>query len=217
MKRSIFLLMAIAMAVIFAGCEKEKVLPPDLEQDVLEDADFKGARHHKPAKFIGTSLPVLNPSVPNEAGVVTPMPNGQLKVEGTVAEWFEEASDWRISGKSVWTANYLWDGEPLASHGLAEGTCEIFVGLTNPDLEGFDPDVEPLGKWELSWTGEMIVNPDGSADMVAIACGVGTEGVVKGLRTRSVYTFDFAAFKYNTEGYIKHANKHKKRQRGDRH
>ncbi len=213
MKRSILMLMAIAVALIFFGCAKEEILPPDLEQDALEESALKGAKVNKPAKFIGTSIPVINTAEPNNFGIPTALPNGQTLVEGVSVEWYDEASDWRVTGKSVWKADYVWDGDPYISHGIIEGTCEIFVGLQNPDSPGYDPDALPVGKWEITWTGEQIVNPDGSFEMVAYAYGVGTEGVVKGLRAKWIDTFDFVNFRYNTEGYIKHANKgqHKKR------
>lgn len=77
------MLVAIAMAVIFAGCEKNEILPPDLEQDALEESTLKGAKVKDKRSF---------------EGICNVIDFG----EGI---WHDETDDWRTTGTSYWYYN----------------------------------------------------------------------------------------------------------------
>lgn len=194
MKRLSFLILALVGAIMFFGCEKEEVIDsgsepeaitPELTLEDLEDAYLKCATKAV-VRFTGTSVPVL----PGDPGEVTVLPNGKTLITGFTAEWYEQASAWQVTGRSMWVANYLWDGIPLQSKGKMWGTCEIFV-------EG------DRGKWVMKWRGKFTPNPDGSFTIKAVAFGKGIEGDVKRHKAKWLYTFNFAEDRYDTEGMIK--------------
>lgn len=73
------MLVAIAMAVIFAGCEKEEIVPLDVEQDALAKSASKSADVKR--TFEGICSPV------NPAEFI----------------WHDAMDDWRVSGTTVWS------------------------------------------------------------------------------------------------------------------
>ena len=86
--------------------------------------------------FVGKSGPRPNPdpdAKPESQGVTTILPDGKTEVIGAVAWWYDEADDWRITGRSLWTGNYLWDGAPMASTARVWGTALLFVDSKNPN------------------------------------------------------------------------------------
>lgn len=79
MKGSILCLVAIAMAVIFAGCEKEEVLSPEQEQEALKEYVLKSAE----TKGLFE-------------GLCTPVDPGNFI-------WYDDMDDWRVTGTTVWS------------------------------------------------------------------------------------------------------------------
>jgi hypothetical protein len=75
------MLVAIVMAVIFAGCEKEEILPPDPQQDALEESALKGAKVKDKRSFEGVCIPVD--------------PDNFV--------WYDDMDDWRVTGTTVWS------------------------------------------------------------------------------------------------------------------
>jgi hypothetical protein len=149
--------------------------------------------------FLGKCAPKPNPdpdAAPESKGVATTLPDGKTEVKGAIAWWYDESDDARITGRSLWNGNYLWDGAPMASQAKVWGTAELFVDADDPN----DP---PQGKWELSFEGYMTGTVESGFQLIVDVVGSGKEGVVKGLTTKSVYTFDFAAYSYKITGIIK--------------
>ncbi len=163
-------LVIFGVAIIFSGCEKE-----DCSTSIFTE-------------FTGTS----NFVVDIEPGTTTELPDGRILIDGQSAEWYDEATDWRVTGKTIWHVNWLMEVE--ANTAQIWGTAELFV----------DGD---RGKWELSWQGYQTPTGDGFKVVVG-AVGTGKEGEVKGLVATWTYTmnFDFnnpeTSFFYATEGII---------------
>jgi hypothetical protein len=148
--------------------------------------------------FLGKCVPKANPdpnATPENEGVATTLPDGKTEVKGNIAWWYDEADDWRITGKSLWKGNFLWDGAPMASPAEVWGTAELFV-------DAKDPNNSPVGRWELSFLGDMKQTLEGGFELIVEVVGSGKEGVAQGLSAKSIYTFDFAKHTYKTEGFI---------------
>ncbi len=168
-----------------------------MTQNNPESAASKVAKTE--TSFLGKCAPKANPdpnATPENEGEATTLPDGKTEVKGAVAWWYDEADDWRITGKSLWNGNYLWDGAPMASPAEVWGTAELFV-------DAKDPNNPPIGRWELSFLGNMKQTLEGGFELIVEVVGSGKEGVVKGLSTKSIYTFDFTTFSYTIEGIIK--------------
>ena len=200
MKRSILMLMAIAVALIFFGCAKEEILAPEVEQDAMEESALKGAK--KATEFTGTSAPILVP--PISEGTTMILPNGKTKLKGMTAEWYDEASDLRVTGKSIWVVNSITEAENPFNRKMW-GSAEIFVGVKHPDDPNYDPNDLPTGRWDIKWHGYMTPSETpGHFTIDVDATGVGKSGEVKGLTAKWKYIFDTeVAPYYITEGYIK--------------
>ncbi len=194
MKRSILLLMAIAVALIFFGCEKETFAPETNPID-QETAAFKAAKEK--VSFEGISFPAEVPGPYDTEGDITEYLNGkyQTKWKDVIVTWYDDADDWRVTGTTVWYANYYWEGEAPWSNGKVWGKTELFVDY-NPDFTSDDP-----GMWEISWHGYIT---DGGWKAYVDAVGTGKSGDVKGLVAHWKYTLDLAAdgFEYKTKGTI---------------
>lgn len=177
MKRSIFMLLAIAMAVLLMGCEKEKIMATESGLDDRETADLKSAE--KSVEFTGTCMPL--PLAPLSDGKIIELPNGRTHIIGNIADWYDESlTEPLVTGTSRWYANYFWEGAPMASPAKVFGKTEIYVG---GDAEN------NLGVWEMSWHGTISLTY-GPEPFTAICygTGVGKSGVVKGMTGKWTYT-----------------------------
>jgi len=192
------MLMAIVVALIFFGCEKEN-FAPEAEQDAMEESALKAKKVR--TDFTGTCMPL--PLPPIDAGTLVELPNGRTKVMGNVSDWAEEASDPRITGISRWDANYFWEGEPFASPAKVFGKTTIFVG---GDAES------NVGVWEMTWHGNVTIpGIQGPFNAICYGNGVGKSGIVKGMTGKWTYTLTWIKIPvepflvpcYLTEGYIK--------------
>ncbi len=191
MKRSKLMLLVIGAAIIFFGCEKMDPELPEPDQPDLGMASLKATKVK--TAFTGTSIPVINPIDP---GTIKILPNGKTHVMGVVAEWYDQASDPRVTGTSIWYENIIWDAEPFASPGKVWGKAEIFVGGNAEENDG---------RWEITWHGYFTLSEvPGHFTIDVDAVGTGKEGEVKGLTAKWKYIFDSqVGFFYSTEGYIK--------------
>ena len=81
MKRSILMLMVIAVALIFFGCEKE-TFAPESEQDAMEESVLKGAEIKVKRTFEGVC-------------------NKVWAIEDRNV-WYDVTDDWRTTGTSIW-------------------------------------------------------------------------------------------------------------------
>jgi len=88
-------------------------------------------------------------------------------------EWYDAADDWRVTGTTIWVQNPAVFG----------GTATLFVDAKNPHDEN-------RGKWEMEWTGKIVL-VEGGALIVATATGVGVEGKVKGMTANWTYTMNY--------------------------
>jgi hypothetical protein len=193
MKRSIFMLLALGMAVIFAGCAKEETMAPGSGLEDQETAALKAAKTK--VEFTGTCVPL--PVAPLSDGKTIELPNGGTHVMGYVADWYDDATDDRVTGTSRWYANYFWEGVPFASPAKVFGKTEIYVGGDAEDNDGV---------WEMSWHGTISLT-DGPEPFTAICYGngVGKSGVVKGMTGKWTYTLSWTESGpcYITTGTIK--------------
>jgi len=229
MKRSILLLMAIAIAVIFAGCAKEEILAPESDQLDKETTALK-------AKKVKTSFTgECNLTFPGYAFTETVLPNGKMKWTGESAYWFDEAvaddggdGGLLVSGISKWTATRIFNPDGTVK---LWGKCTIFVG-TDPSLfDGMAPglvDLEELdeiletasdGIWQMTWRGYQtpffhVSNPaEDGFDVVCDVVGQGKSGLVKGKTAKWTYTLNYRggfpldfgheSLVYMTKGYYK--------------
>ena len=168
-----------------AGMEQSNVSNPEirsLEKDQI--------------LFTGTSIPTNNPE---KKGTTIKLPNGKTLVIESLVEWYDKATDWRITGKSFWYSNSLTEEDGLQAKVWGKG--EIFV-------DGEKPHDETRGKWELSWFGRIIPKEDPPYNekspftIMVEAVGIGIEGEVKGLVAKWTYTFDSDLGYFYSKGFI---------------
>ena len=171
----LFLILGV-VTIVFFGCKEDECPTPT------------------PTEFTGTSIPVL----PGDEGITTVLPDGRTLIDGQTAEWYEEATDWMVTGQSFWIVNWLIEKEPPFTAQLW-GTAVINVGVKNTGDAS-------RGKWELSWQGVQTPTQDGFK-IVVDAVGTGTEGEVKGLFANWTYTMNYngtpESMFYATAGTIK--------------
>lgn len=193
MKRFISLLFILSIAGFFSQCTKDDVLKDFADQNDQETSSLKSMKFNE-TSFTGTSVFVA----PIEAGTEINLPNGKTLIAGQTAEWYDEASDSRVTGKSVWYVNWLKEPDPNTAK--VWGKAELFVGVKATGDT-------PQGKWEITWEGNQT--PDGGGFLIDVtATGIGTEGVVKGLTATWKYTMDISkGFIYESEGVIKKSGK----------
>ncbi len=193
MKRSIFVFLVLGATIIFFGYSKIDPLAPELGQSDQVTTSLKSLQKGDvKTSFTGTCTFVA----PLDPGVTDTLPDGKIQVKEQIAQWYDEGSDSRITGKSIWYVNWLKEDELNAK---IWGKAEIFVGVK-------DPDDEPIGKWEISWQGWQTQTSDGYK-IVCDAVGEGKEGEVKGLVANWTYTMNNSlgvdsTFFYKTEGHI---------------
>jgi len=177
MTRLIFSFFVIGTLMVFFGCSSDNVLDTERSEDNQVSTSL--AKRVK-AKFTGT----CNFVAPIAPGTTTVLPNGKTLIEGMVAEWYDEASDPRVTGKTIWYANQLLDED---GNGRYWGTTELIV-----DNDG--------GKWKMEWGGNLT---NGGTVGIAKVFGTGIEGDVTGLTAKWIYKIDVSVgFFYKTEGFI---------------
>ena len=178
MKRFISMFLVIGTAMIFFACQGDSLTDPGLSQsaDQTDQAPTSLAQFKTP--FTGTCNFVKD----IDPGTATVLPNGKTLVEGIVSEWYDEASDPRVTGRTIWSFSMLLNEDGT---GKLWGTAELIV-----DNNG--------GKWKTAYKGELTAE-----GAFAPVVGVGVEGDVKGLTEKWDYTMIYAnGFFYVTEGFI---------------
>lgn len=165
-------------------------------ESTLSNPEIKTLKKEQ-ISFTGTSNPAGNPE---EKGTTIKLPNGITQVIESIVEWYDKATDWRVSGKSFWYINSLTEEDGLKAK--MWGKAEIIV-------DGEKPGDKSRGKWELSWFGRIIpkqeppYNEKSPFTIIAEAVGTGKEGEVKDLVAKWTYTFDSdLGYFYNTIGFI---------------
>lgn len=201
MKRSILMLLVMSAALIFFGCEKMD--PLSESGNDLDTASLKGAKvEDVVTSFTGTCVPVANPHPPNIPATLTPLGDGRVLSTGEVAEWYDEASDPRVTGRSIWHVTRLIEADGLTQY----CTCKTILIVKG-------------GKWEFKTEGDLIpILEDGipiGLEAEFEADGVGTHGQVKGLTAHWTYSIEYyfddpTTFLYYTEGAIEGKRVHGK-------
>ena len=120
-------------------------------------------------------------------------------MKGGVVTWYDNANgDPLLTGTSIWHVNTIPKKDGIQKFW---GKAEILVGVENPD----DPDDECLGKWDLTWHGYITPIYDGETQIgITAACdatGVGKEGIVKGLVSKSYYEMNYIFVDLSTLAY----------------
>lgn len=171
-----------------------------MEQSTLSNLVTKSINNEQ-ILFTGTSNPANKPEV---KGTTVKLLNGKTQVIDNIVEWYDKATDWRITGKSFWYINSLTEEDGLKAK--IWGKAEIIV-------DGKNINDKSRGKWELFWFGKIIpkenppYNEKSSFTILVEAVGTGIKGEVKDLVAKWTYTFDSdVGFYYNTEGFIQKKN-----------
>ncbi len=176
MKRTGLMFLMLGASLIFFACEKMNP-NPDSGND-LDTATLKGAKVETvTTAFTGTCVPVANPHPPNTEPTIEILPTGQVWSTGEVGEWYDEANDPRVTGRSIWHIDRLIE---------KDGTqhCDAKTTLI---VEG--------GKWAFETEGDIIPILDGDVpiglEAVFEADGKGTHGQVKGLTAHWTYSLEY--------------------------
>ncbi|UCF63579.1 MAG: hypothetical protein JSW33_13595 [bacterium] len=195
MKHLTVMFLIIGTGLLFFSCSEDQMTTPELSQEnTLGEGELTDLSFSKMiATFSGRSdlIAPLNP------GITTSLPGGKTLTIGRTAHWYDDASDWRVTGDAIWTVNQKLNKD---GHGQVWGTAEMSVADPN------NPTNPPVGKWEMTWHGVIWGNPaQGNLYIKGIALGEGTEGVVEGLVAKWTYILDQAnvGFYYTSEGFIR--------------
>ena len=162
MKRLI-LMFLVGVSIIFFGCSKMDTLAPELNpNDQLTSTLKKG---NKKTHFTG----------------ICTMVNFDKGI------WYDEATDWRVTGKSLWIYGGFEE--------LDESTM-YFYG------DAFLAVDDNRGRWEIEWYGWQTFTSETEFTILVYAEGIGVGGEVKGLTAKWEYNLDSAEMFYRTTGYI---------------
>ena len=197
MRHLTFVLMLIGAVLIFFGCQQEGPVAPmenqnndaaisELnlnEEDIVLQLKESDETPVALERWTCTSFTGIDNFVQDiDPGTVTVLPNGKTLTKGQIAEWYESASDPRVTGQSIWHINSLAD---------PDGTMK-FWGKTEINVE------DNGGQWKTVWFGGTV---DGG--LKATAVGIGKKGAVKGMFAKWNYSMVFAnGFFYTFEGKI---------------
>ena len=182
MRHSI-LMYLFGVTFLLFGCTEDTLFDSNLDQIDQKKTSVKMEK----TPFTGTSKFFA----PGESGKVTLLPNGKVLVKGATVVFYEEATDWRVTGKSFWYIN-----QKVELDGVVKfwGKSYIIVADEN-DEDG------SRGRWEVSWHGYIT-----QYGIEAEAVGTGKDGEVKGLTAKWSYTMDFNDGYYKFTGYVQGKN-----------
>jgi hypothetical protein len=173
MKHLIFTFLAIGTTMIFFGCSKDNPLAPELNQNDPA-ATSLAKRMVTPFSGVEKFVALL------EQGTMTLLPNGRVLARGHAVEYYDEASDPRVTGKSEFTASGIFDD---TFSGPAWGT-----GVLIPDIGG---------RWDIKFVAK-ISSTEGN---IVEAFGHG-KGAMKGLVAHWTYKSKPGETDYTIEGFI---------------
>jgi len=117
MKHLIIMSLVIGAMLMLFGCSQDNPAEPVLNKNDQTPAFLAKAKK----EFSGTSKPV-GPVDPGKTPKL--LPNGRTLVKGEVAEWYDEATDLRVTGQSFWLVNRHFYADGTAKVG---GKAEIIV------------------------------------------------------------------------------------------
>ena len=179
MKRTNLIFLVLVASIIFFGCSKDDCTTPEA------------------TNFTGASMWIADV----DPGTFATVSDGKMLITGQVAEWYDSATVSQVTGKSLWTVNWLLEAD--WSSGDIWGTATLYVGLES----GGNP-ANAKGVWEVTWQGELtegVFDPEFgflTEGIIAVtANGEGTSGEVKGKFAQWTYTMDISqGFVYNFTG-----------------
>ena len=189
MKRIILMFLVFGIAYFFSACSKDNPVT-DLGQNNQLTNSLKVTN----LNFTGESnyVNTLDP------GTTTVLPNGNILVEGVVAEWYDQADIWQVTGQSIWYET--WEIYKNGKKIKIWGTADINV----------DDLVHGAGTWKLKWHGwitDYTMDAGGnftSGHIAVIANGHGDSGVVAGMVANWKYSMDISeGFTYYFNGHLK--------------
>jgi len=189
MKRLILMFLVFGVAYFFSSCSKDNTATDFGQNDQLTNS-LKVTN----LKFAGESNPVaiLDP------GTTTVLPNGNILIEGLVAEWYDQADTWQVTGQSIWYESWeiFKNGKKIKIWGTAD------INVNDPDFG--------TGTWKLNWHGwvtDYTMDADGnltSGLIAVVANGHGKSGVVEGMVANWKYSMDISdGFTYYFTGHLK--------------
>jgi len=197
MKHLLFMFLVIGALLIFFSCQQESPVDPAANQDneaviselnlgeeeivlQLKESDETPAVLESWNCMVFTGMDTFVQDI--DPGETTVLLNGKIFTKGRIAEWYEIASDTRVTGQSIWNINSLAD---------PDGTMK-FWGKTELNVE------DNGGQWKIFWFGGTI-----EGGLQATAVGIGKKGAVKGMFAKWNYEMIFAnGFFYTFEGKI---------------
>lgn len=159
MKRLTVVFLFFVTFTVFFGCSKNNPIAPEQNQRDLATASLAKKvviPFYGEEKFVAT----LDP------GTWTPLPNGLSLAKGGMFEYYDEASDPRVTGKLIFTINGVFDN---TFSGKFKGTGELTTKIG--------------GSWDMKIVGERIATKGSFAKVV----GHG-KGVLEGLIAHWKYT-----------------------------
>lgn len=197
MKHPTFVFLVFSAVLVFFGCQQQGPVSPKATQNnetTISEPNLNEEeivlqlkeRDETPAaleRWRCTTFTGMDTFVQDiDPGIVTVLPNGKTLTKGKIAEWYESASDPRVTGQSIWYINSLVD---------PDGTMKLW-GKSDLNVENNG------GQWKTMWWGKTV---DGG--LKATVIGIGKKGAVKGLFAKWKYTMVFAnGFFYTFEGKI---------------
>ena len=132
MKRLILMFLVFGVVIMFSGCSKDNTLATDLGQSDQETNSLK----FPGTDYSGISEPVVGGFF--DPGEWTFLPNGNVKIQGLIGEWYDTADTPLLTGTSMWYENALFN--PYDPKVKFWGSVELAV-------EGGE------GVWQGSWHG----------------------------------------------------------------
>jgi len=182
MKRLNLMILIVGVAILFFGCSKTNSLAPDNSQSDQETSSWKFTG----TPYSGISEPVVGGY--NYPGTWDTLPNGNVKIKGMIAEWYDTADTPLLTGTSMWYENWLYN--------LWKPKVKIW-GSAEIEVEGGE------GVWKGSWHGygTFLGDPPyglGTSPLVAemelVLTGHG--GNIQGMVAKATYNIDL------TEGFF---------------
>ena len=103
MKCSNLMFLVIGVAIIFSGCSKDNSIAPDSIQSDQGTSLLKAEK----IPYSGVSNPV--PGGIFDPGEWTFLPNGNVKIQGLIGEWYDTADTPLLTGTSMWYENVVYN------------------------------------------------------------------------------------------------------------
>ncbi|MCD4729891.1 MAG: hypothetical protein K8R74_04790 [Bacteroidales bacterium] len=187
MKRSNLMFLVIGVAIIFSGCSKDNSLAPDLSQSDQGTSCLKAEK----IPHSGISQPVVGGFF--DPGIWDTLPNGNIKIKGLMAEWYDTADTPLLTGTSMWYENALYNpyDPKLKFWGSVELAVEGGEGVWQGSWHGYGTFSGPT---PYHFFGSPLV---GEIELVFTGHG----GDIQGMVAKSTWNIDSSvAFEYSFAG-----------------